>query len=91
MTTRTATAVREPRIRTTLDLPVSLRDRIQSAIKQGAAPSQNSFIVQALEEYLARLEEARIDAEFAQMEGDESYQTLQLQIAAEFALGGAPD
>lgn len=85
MTTRTATAVREPRIRTTLDLPVSLRDRIQSAIKQGAAPSQNSFIVQALEEYLARLEEARIDAEFAQMEGDESYQTLQLQIAAEFA------
>jgi len=85
MTTGTATAVREPRIRTTLDLPASLRDRIQSTIKRGVAPSQNSFIVQALEEHLARLEEARIDAEFAQMEEDESYRTLQLQIAAEFA------
>lgn len=81
----TATTVREPRVRTTLDLPASLRDRIQSAIKQGVAPSQNTFIVQALEEHLARLEEARIDAEFAQMAEDEGYQTLQLQIAAEFA------
>lgn len=85
MTTRTATAVREPRIRTTLDLPTSLRDRIQSAIKQGVAPSQNTFIIQALEEHLARLEQARIDAEFAHMGEDESYRTLQLQIAAEFA------
>ena len=85
MTTRTASAVREPRIRTTLDLPASLRDRIQSTIKQGAASSQNSFIVQALEEHLARLEETRIDAEFAQMAEDENYRTLQLQIVAEFA------
>ena len=83
--TITATTVREARIRTTLDLPASLRDRIQFAIKQGVAPSQNSFIVQALEEHLARLEEARIDAEFAHMEEDESYRALQLQIAAEFA------
>jgi hypothetical protein len=45
MPTRTTTAVREPRIRTTLDLPTSLRDRIQSAIQQGVAPSQNTFIV----------------------------------------------
>lgn len=85
MTTRTATAVREPRIRTTLDLPASLRARIQSAIKQGVAPSQNTFIIQALEEHLARVEQARIDAEFAHMGEDESYRTLQLQIAAEFA------
>lgn len=85
MTTRTATAVREPRIRTTLDLPASLRDRIQSAIKQGVAPSQNTLIIQALEEHLARVEQARIDAEFAHMAEDESYRTLQLQIAAEFA------
>ena len=85
MTTRTATTVREPRIRTTLDLPASLRDRIQSAIKQGVAPSQNTLIIQALEEHLARVEQARIDAEFAHMEEDEGYRTLQLQIAAEFA------
>ena len=88
MATRTVTAVREPRIRTTLDLPPSLRDRIQSAIKQGVAPSQNTFIIQALEEHLARVEQARIDAEFAHIEEDESYRTLQLQIAAEFAHAG---
>ena len=90
MATRTVTAVREPRIRTTLDLPPSLRDRIQSAIKQGVAPSQNTFIIQALEEHLARVEQARIDAEFAHMEEDESYRTLQLQIAAEFAHAATP-
>ena len=85
MTTRTASAVHEPRIRTTVDLPANLRDRIQSAIKQGVAPSQNTFVIQALEEYLARLERTRIDAEFAHMAEDKRYQTLQLQIAAEFA------
>ncbi|MBM4467514.1 MAG: CopG family transcriptional regulator [Chloroflexi bacterium] len=85
MTTRTATAVREPRVRTTLDLPTSLRDRIQFAIERGVAPSQNTLIIQALEEHLARVEQARIDAEFAHMEEDETYRTLQLQIAAEFA------
>ena len=85
MTTRTATAVREPRVRTTLDLPTSLRDRIQFAIERGVAPSQNTLIIQALEEHLARVEQARIDAEFAHMEEDETYWTLQLQIAAEFA------
>jgi len=85
MTTGTVTASREPRIRTTLDLPTSLRHRIQSALKHGVAPSQNALILQALEEHLTRLEEALIDAEFAEMAEDESYRTLQLQIAAEFA------
>ena len=81
--TRTAATVRDPKVRTTLDLPASLRERIQSAIKRGIAPSQNALVVQALEEHLARLEAARIDAEFAQMEEDKRYRALQLQIAAE--------
>ena len=34
------------------------------------------------------VEQARIDAEFAHMEEDESYWTLQLQIEAEFAHAG---
>jgi len=65
--------------------PQACANRIQFAIKRGAASSQNGFIVQALEEHLARLEQAWIDAEFARMEEDEDYRTLQIQIAAEFA------
>jgi hypothetical protein len=38
-----------------------------------------------LSTWLNDVEQARIDAEFAHMAEDESYRTLQLQIAAEFA------
>ncbi len=73
-------------VRTTLTLPVELRERIGRAVDQGAAPSQNRFIVQAVEAYLARQEEAWIDAQFAAMAQDAAYQTLQRQIVAEFSL-----
>jgi len=75
----------EERVRTSLDLPQELRERIRQAVQQGIAKSQNALIVQAVEEYLAQLERDWIDAQFAEMEHDEGYQALNCQIEAEFA------
>lgn len=72
-------------VRTTLTLPSELRARIERAVGEGAALSQNGLIVQAVEAYLAQREEARIDAQFAAMAQDSAYQTLQLEVAAEFS------
>jgi Arc/MetJ-type ribon-helix-helix transcriptional regulator len=72
-------------VRTTLTLPAELRERIERAVGEGAAPSQNSLIVHAVEIYLAQQEEARIDAQFAGMAQDPAYQALQLKISAEFS------
>jgi hypothetical protein len=73
-------------VRTTLTLPVELRARIERAVRQGAAPSQNRLIVQAVEAYLTQQEEAWIDAQFAEMAKDAAYQDLQRQIVAEFSI-----
>jgi Arc/MetJ-type ribon-helix-helix transcriptional regulator len=72
------------RRRTTLDLPAPLADEIQQAVKQGLAKSQNSLIVHAIEAYLERLQDAWIDAQFAQMADDKEAQSLHLQVAKEF-------
>ncbi len=88
-----ATMDLEERVRTSLDLPQELRERIRQAVQQGIAKSQNALIVQAVEEYLAQpfdrlrtpLEQDWIDAQFAEMEHDEGYQALNRQIEAEFA------
>jgi len=72
-------------VRTTLTLPDKLRERIERAVDRGAAPSRNSFIVQAVESYLRQQEQAWIDAQFAAMAQDEEYQNLQRQVAAEFS------
>ncbi|MBM3135459.1 MAG: CopG family transcriptional regulator [Chloroflexi bacterium] len=71
------------KVRTTLDLPIVLRERIKVAVSRGAARGQNGLIIKAIEDYLQHLEEAWIDAQFAQMQDDERYQALQLQIAKE--------
>lgn len=73
------------RVRTSLDLPQGLRERIRQAVQQGVAKSQNALIVQAVEEYLAQVERDWIDAQFAEMEHDEGYQVLNSQIEREFA------
>ncbi len=78
------TTSRAGRVRTSLDLPRDLREQIKKAVHRGAAKSQNALIVQAVEEYLDRFEEEWIDEQFAQMEHDERYQALNLQIAREF-------
>jgi len=75
----------EERVRTSLDLPQGLRERIRQAVQQGVAKSQNALIVQAVEEYLAQLERDWIDAQFAEMKHDEGYQVLNRQIEGEFA------
>lgn len=88
-----ATADLEERVRTSLDLPQELRDRIRQAVQQGVAKSQNALIAHAVEEYLAQpfdrlrtpLEQGWIDTQFAQIEHDEDYQALNRQIEAEFA------
>jgi len=80
-----ATTDLEERVRTSLDLPQGLRERIRQAVQQGVAKSQNALIVQAVEEYLAQLERDWIDAQFAEMEHDEGYQVLNRQIEREFA------
>jgi len=76
--------LRPVRRRTTVDLPVALADEIQRAVNQGLAKSQNSLIVRAVETYLQHLQEAWIDAQFAQMAHDQETQALHLQIAQEF-------
>ncbi len=73
-------------IRTTLTLPVEMRERIEHAVDLGIASSQNSLIVQAVESYLTQQEQDWIDAQFAEMTSDLTYQALQRQIAAEFSV-----
>lgn len=73
------------RVRTTIDIPQHLWERVKTAIKNREVKSQNAFIVRALEVYLEQLEEAWIDAEFARMKNDEKYKAVNLQIAEEFA------
>ncbi len=81
-----AIARKGDKTRTTVTLPVELRQRIENAVTRGAAPSQNSLIVRAVETYLTAQEEAWIDAQFAEMATDPEYQDLQRQIAAEFSV-----
>jgi hypothetical protein len=61
-----------------------LADEIQEAVRQGLAKSQNSLILQAIQVYLSRLQDAWIDAQFAQMAQDKEAQSLHLQVAREF-------
>lgn len=72
------------KIRTTIDMPHDLWERIRSAVKTSEAKSQNAFIVKALESYLKQLEQEWIDREFARMQDDDRYKALNLQIAEEF-------
>ncbi|MBW2106819.1 MAG: hypothetical protein DRG35_06235 [Deltaproteobacteria bacterium] len=76
---------RGERVRTTIDIPQRLWERLKATIKNRDIKSQNTFLIQALEAYLEQLEEAWIDQEFARMESDEIYKSLNLQIADEFA------
>lgn len=72
-------------VRTTLTLPVDLVKRSQHFIDDGIVPNRNTLIVTAVERFLLELERQEIDRQFAAMAEDESYQTLNQQIADEFA------
>ena len=72
------------RIRVNIDVSVDLLKRATQAVLKGAARSRNGLIVKALEEYLKRLEDSWIDAEFERMIYDEKYTELNLRVAEEF-------
>lgn len=72
-------------VRTTITVPVDLLNRSQYFIEQGNVPSRNALIITALERFLLELERQEIDRQFEAMATDESYQTLNEQIANEFA------
>jgi len=76
--------VTEGRTRLTVDLPKALVERADALVRQGAARSRNRLITQAVEVYLKQLEEAQIDARFAEMEHDKRYRRLSLEISREF-------
>jgi Arc/MetJ-type ribon-helix-helix transcriptional regulator len=76
--------VTEERTRLTVDLPKALVKKADALVRRGAARSRNRLIAQAVEAYLKQLEEAQIDAQFAEMEHDERYRKLSLEIAREF-------
>lgn len=80
----TSYATHQEKTRTTIDLSVTLRDRVQRAVERGAARSQNALIIQAVEQWLQTQERNWLDAQFASMETDENYRALQLTIAEEF-------
>lgn len=73
------------KVRTTVDLPLVVKERVEQALERGAAKSQNALIVRAVEQFLEGLERDWLDAQFAEMAEDEAYQALQLSIAEEFA------
>jgi len=74
----------EERTRLTVDLPKALVERADALVRRGAARSRNRLILQAVEVYLKQLEEALIDAQFAEMEHDERYRELSLEVAQRF-------
>lgn len=74
----------EVRTRLTVDLPKGLVEQADALIARGVTRSRNRLITQAVEAYLKQLEEAWIEAQFAEMERDERYRDHTLQIAGEF-------
>lgn len=71
-------------VRTTITLPADLLQRSQKLIDAGKVPNRNVLIVSALERLLAELERAEIDRQFAAMAKDETYQTMQAEMAGSF-------
>lgn len=72
-------------IRTTVTIPVTLIQRSQPFIDKGVMPNRNTLMVAALERFLAELERAEIDDQFAAMADDDEYQAFNMQMAESFA------
>jgi metal-responsive CopG/Arc/MetJ family transcriptional regulator len=67
-------------------LPFELLERTERLIERGYARSRDTLLATAIEHFIAQLEE-RIDtdAQLLAMADDQDFQTLNLQIAEEFA------
>ena len=76
------------RIRTTIDIPIELSERVNTALHKKYAPSRNALLIQALQRYLEYLEQEEIDAQIAQMAADSEYQALHEQLAKEYEPAG---
>ena len=72
-------------VRTTLTLPLSLLEATDKAVSAGKAKSRNQFVARAIENELAALQQAEIDALLAEMAQDRDYQSEVLKMEAEFA------
>jgi metal-responsive CopG/Arc/MetJ family transcriptional regulator len=72
-------------VRTTLALPVELLAAVDQAIRAGHARSRNELVTMALRRELAAQQRAMIDAAFAAMAEDPTYQTEAQVVADAFA------
>ena len=72
-------------VRTTLTLPSALLEATDRAVREGKAKSRNQFVAKAIENELASLRRAEIDAVLAEMAQDRDYQSEVLKMEAEFA------
>ena len=73
------------KLRTTVALSAELLEEMDALVRQGEADSRNDFLEKALRNQLAASRRAAIDAEFAQMASDRTYQGEAVQIAEDFA------
>lgn len=72
-------------VRTTLALPADLLAAVDQAVRAGKARSRNELVAMALRRELAAQQRAAIDAAFAAMAQDPTYQAEAQDIAAAFA------
>lgn len=73
------------KLRTTVALSTDLVEEMDALVREGEAESRNDFLEKALRNQLAASRRAAIDAEFAQMASDRTYQEEAVQVAEEFA------
>jgi hypothetical protein len=66
--------------------PRNIKDiRGQTMVDKGAADSRNAFLERAIRKQLAAARRAAIDAEFAWMANDSTYQKEAVEVAEQFA------
>ncbi len=75
----------ERKVRMTITLPADLFEAMDTIVRAGVAESRNAFLERAIRRQLAVTRRAGVDAEFAQMVNDPTYQKEALQVADEFA------
>lgn len=73
------------KVRTTIALSADLLEAMDAIVEKGAVESRNDFLERAIRTQLAASRRAAIDAEFAQMASDRTYQNEAVQVAEEFA------
>jgi metal-responsive CopG/Arc/MetJ family transcriptional regulator len=69
------------KIRTTVALSTDLVEEMDALVREGKAESRNGYLEKALRNQLAVSRRAAIDAEFAQMASDQTYQEEAVQVA----------